>query len=217
MSARISGRDRATAQHRPADGLHNAGAANLAGHPFGPTVADYAARICGVGEDLRRVSSPWTSGRHRVKVLNDGGSQTQMHGKIVWRYKFDAPESTRENRLIIEKSGFATKKEAQDATAGFFRNTDAATSATISTHCTVDVDPRRCPVTGDRMEPETSGHTTTWPATSGTLAIASSMASWRAFRASSGTAASQFRKGRQQLVREHPRPLDFARIAQSPR
>jgi integrase len=38
-------------------------------------------------------------------------------GKVVWRYLFDAPGSTRENRIIIEKSGFATKKEAQEAEA----------------------------------------------------------------------------------------------------
>ncbi|MCC6366888.1 MAG: site-specific integrase [Bryobacterales bacterium] len=36
-------------------------------------------------------------------------------GKISWFYKFDGPESTRENRIIIQKWGFATKKEAQDA------------------------------------------------------------------------------------------------------
>jgi len=38
-------------------------------------------------------------------------------GRIVWRYLFDAPGSTRENRIIIEKSGFATRKEAQEAEA----------------------------------------------------------------------------------------------------
>jgi integrase len=38
-------------------------------------------------------------------------------GRIVWRYLFDAPGSRRENRLIIEKSGFATRKEAQEAEA----------------------------------------------------------------------------------------------------
>jgi integrase len=37
------------------------------------------------------------------------------NGRIVWRYKFDAPGSTRGDRRLIEKDGFATKKEAQDA------------------------------------------------------------------------------------------------------
>jgi integrase len=41
----------------------------------------------------------------------------KIHGKLVWRYKFDAPGSTRENRLIIEKSGFATRDEATKAEA----------------------------------------------------------------------------------------------------
>lgn len=36
-------------------------------------------------------------------------------GRVVWRYKFEAPGSTRDNRTIIAKVGFATKKEAQDA------------------------------------------------------------------------------------------------------
>jgi len=35
--------------------------------------------------------------------------------RVVWRYKFDAPGSTREDRKLIQKVGFATKKEAQDA------------------------------------------------------------------------------------------------------
>jgi integrase len=39
------------------------------------------------------------------------------NGRIVWRYLFDAPGSTRQNRIIIEKSGFATRKEAQEAEA----------------------------------------------------------------------------------------------------
>jgi len=38
-------------------------------------------------------------------------------GRIVWRYRFDLPGSTRENRKSIEKSGFATRKEAQEAEA----------------------------------------------------------------------------------------------------
>jgi integrase len=39
----------------------------------------------------------------------------KMRGRVLWRYKFDAPGSTRDNRTIIEKSGFATQKEAQNA------------------------------------------------------------------------------------------------------
>jgi integrase len=38
-------------------------------------------------------------------------------GRIVWRYRFDLPGSTRENRKSIEQSGFATRKEAQEAEA----------------------------------------------------------------------------------------------------
>jgi integrase len=41
----------------------------------------------------------------------------KLHGKIVWRYKFDAPGSTRENRIIIEKSGFASKEAARNGEA----------------------------------------------------------------------------------------------------
>jgi len=39
----------------------------------------------------------------------------KMRGKVVWRYKFDGPGSTRDDRIIIEKSGFATQREAQAA------------------------------------------------------------------------------------------------------
>jgi integrase len=38
-------------------------------------------------------------------------------GKVSWLYKFDAPASTRETRIIIQKWGFATKTEAQNAEA----------------------------------------------------------------------------------------------------
>jgi integrase len=38
-------------------------------------------------------------------------------GKTVWRYMFNAPGSTREERRWIEKVGFATKQEAKDAEA----------------------------------------------------------------------------------------------------
>jgi integrase len=43
--------------------------------------------------------------------------KNRRNGKITWFYKFDAPASTRENRIIIQKWGFATKGEAQDAEA----------------------------------------------------------------------------------------------------
>src|SRR5687767_8454725 len=42
---------------------------------------------------------------------------------------------------------------------GFLRNTAAATSAATSTHRTADVAPSRNPVTGDDIDPETSGQT----------------------------------------------------------
>ena len=38
-------------------------------------------------------------------------------GKIVWRYKFAGPGSTRQNEIIISESGFATKQEATAAEA----------------------------------------------------------------------------------------------------
>jgi integrase len=38
-------------------------------------------------------------------------------GKVVWYYVFDAPGSTREHRVQITASGFATKKEATNAEA----------------------------------------------------------------------------------------------------
>ena len=38
-------------------------------------------------------------------------------GEIVWYYMFDAPGSTREERDRISASGFATKREAEDAEA----------------------------------------------------------------------------------------------------
>lgn len=38
-------------------------------------------------------------------------------GRVVWFYKFDAPGSTRERRIIVQRSGFATRKEAQEAEA----------------------------------------------------------------------------------------------------
>src|SRR5690606_11018033 len=41
----------------------------------------------------------------------------------------------------------------------FFRNTADATRAATSTHRTAVVDPRRNPVTGDCIDPDTSGHT----------------------------------------------------------
>src|SRR4051812_18404704 len=43
-------------------------------------------------------------------------------GKIVWRYKFAGPGSTRQNEIIISQSGFATKQEAIAAEA--VRRTD---------------------------------------------------------------------------------------------
>jgi integrase len=38
-------------------------------------------------------------------------------GKIVWAYMFSPPGATRENRVRISKSGFASKREAEDAEA----------------------------------------------------------------------------------------------------
>ena len=61
----------------------------------------------------------------------------------AWSYVFDAPGSTRENRKQIFESGFASKKEAQDAEAArriqaqrdheLGKNTPAAIPGTLST------------------------------------------------------------------------------------
>jgi integrase len=48
---------------------------------------------------------------HKRKWKSSSGVQT------TWYYVFDGPGSTRENRRQILKSGFASKKEAQDAEA----------------------------------------------------------------------------------------------------
>jgi integrase len=41
----------------------------------------------------------------------------KRNGKLSWYYKFDAPDSTRENRKIVRAFGFATKQEAVDREA----------------------------------------------------------------------------------------------------
>jgi hypothetical protein len=38
-------------------------------------------------------------------------------GKIVWRYQFPGPGSTRQNEIVISESGFATKQAASAAEA----------------------------------------------------------------------------------------------------
>jgi len=43
--------------------------------------------------------------------------RTYESGKTVWYYIFDAPGSTRQSRQQIKESGFATKREAEDAEA----------------------------------------------------------------------------------------------------
>lgn len=43
--------------------------------------------------------------------------RTYESGKTVWYYIFDAPGSTRQSRQQIKQSGFATKREAEDAEA----------------------------------------------------------------------------------------------------
>jgi len=44
-------------------------------------------------------------------------SKRKRHGKVTWFYLFNGPGSTRENRKIVQKWGFRTMKEAQDAEA----------------------------------------------------------------------------------------------------
>src|SRR5712692_6479361 len=40
-----------------------------------------------------------------------------ISGKMVWRYMFSAPGATAEDRRFVAESGFATKREAEDAEA----------------------------------------------------------------------------------------------------
>ena len=65
----------------------------------------------------------------------------------------------------------------------------AATSAATSMQRTLLVAPLRTPVTGECMEPDTSGATITLPATTGTLETAISIASCSASFTSCGTSA----------------------------
>jgi hypothetical protein len=57
------------------------------------------------------------------------------------------------------------------AAVGLRRTMAAVTNAATSTHLTVVVAPLRRPVIGDRIDPDTSGQTYTWPSIRGTLAI----------------------------------------------
>jgi len=41
----------------------------------------------------------------------------RRNGKIKWFYKFDGPASTAAERQIIQKAGYDTKAEVQDAEA----------------------------------------------------------------------------------------------------
>src|SRR6266849_8810581 len=43
--------------------------------------------------------------------------RTYESGKTAWYYIFDSPGSTRQSRQQIKESGFATKREAEDAEA----------------------------------------------------------------------------------------------------
>ena len=65
-----------------------------------------------IAVSLRKRASLWLN-KYAMPVYK----RRYRNGKIVWRYKFDAPGSTRENRIVIEKSGFTTRKEAQKAEA----------------------------------------------------------------------------------------------------
>ena len=67
------------------------------------------------------------------------------------------------------------------------RNPAAAIRAATSMQRTADEAPLRWPVTGDCIEPETSGHTITRPDNSGTFASAISIASCNASRTADGT------------------------------
>jgi hypothetical protein len=44
-------------------------------------------------------------------------SKRKRNGKLTWFYMFNGPGSTREERNIVQKWGFASKGEAQDAEA----------------------------------------------------------------------------------------------------
>ena len=78
--------------------------------------------------------------------------------------------------------------KASTSAAGLRRTTLAATRAATSMQRVVVVDPARWPVTGDCMDPDTSGQTNTCPSTAGTFSVAISIASWSASRTVAGTA-----------------------------
>src|SRR5262249_48350461 len=40
-----------------------------------------------------------------------------VSGKVVWRYMFSGPGATAEDRRLVMESGFATRREAEDAEA----------------------------------------------------------------------------------------------------
>jgi hypothetical protein len=40
-----------------------------------------------------------------------------VSGKVVWRYMFSAPGATAADRRLVAESGFATRREAEDAEA----------------------------------------------------------------------------------------------------
>ena len=67
---------------------------------------------------------------------------------------------------VISTTSCSNGSTSADA---FLRTTAAATSAATSMQRTALVDPLRYPVTGDDIEPDTSGQTYTLPASSGTF------------------------------------------------
>lgn len=92
---------------------------------------------------------------------------------------------------ITESRGFksmATTSVSNGNTrvSRFLRSNAAATKAATSIHYTELVAVPRQPVTGELMEPDTSGHTTTRPAISGTFTKAISNASCKASRSAKG-------------------------------
>src|SRR5215472_17348867 len=72
-----------------------------------------------MGALLRHAESRWTSGRTRGNgvALMPVFKRKYVSGKVVWRYLFSAPGATAEDRRLVMQSGFATRREAEDAEA----------------------------------------------------------------------------------------------------
>src|SRR5688500_19743979 len=72
-----------------------------------------------MGAHLRNTASDWTSRATRGNgvELMPAFKRKYRSGKTVWRYMFSAPGSTAQDRRLVVESGFASKREAEEAEA----------------------------------------------------------------------------------------------------